>query len=153
MISPSNREIEFRAACSIADYLFLRRLRNEVRGQLTNDTAKLGYLRQLRFYISRPAGLEIHVAWLRGRRAGYLLLRRADGTCYVTEAVATRFRRQGIGLAMVRFAIERATELTAEIRASNTASIKLHRAAGFCALVTDGPVVTYRYRRPGAATT
>jgi len=152
MINPSNGKIEFRVATSIADYLFLRRLRNAVRQQLTNDTAKLGYLRQFRFYISRPAGLEIHIAWLRGRRAGYLLLRRAEGTCYVTEAVAKRFRRQGIGLAMVRFAIGRAAELTAEIRASNTVSIELHRAAGFYPLALDGAIVTYRYRRSGATT-
>src|SRR6266511_226159 len=87
-------ELSIEEARSLGDYLFLRALRNDVRGLMTNQTAHTSYLQQLKFYVAR-----------RGVRGdGYLLiLQTADGAA-VSEAIDEKFRQQGIGRKLLAFA-------------------------------------------------
>jgi hypothetical protein len=45
-------ELSIVEASSFRDYLFLRTLRNQIRNLMTNNTEPIGYLAQLRFYVS-----------------------------------------------------------------------------------------------------
>ena len=124
-------EITIRRARSIADYLFLRTLRNQVRQSMTNDTGLVTLLQQARFFLNKPAALDVYVAWLGSRRAGYLLLRRVETTTLITEAVEPACRRMGVAAIIVRHAQKHHANLTAEIRSGNAASLALHVSAGF----------------------
>lgn len=143
----SSASCVIRKASSIADYAFLRVLRNEVRLRMTNNRGRIGVLQQLRFYLSPPPNLELYVAFVRGRRAGYLLLNRKPDTCMITEAVSDAFRRQGIGSQLIAFAKTRCDDLTADILVTNIPSIRLHEASGFVYQETVGEIATYRYKR------
>src|SRR5262245_29736347 len=44
-------------ARTIWDYLYIRKLRNRVRLHMTNHTAKVSLLGQLRFYLNKPANV------------------------------------------------------------------------------------------------
>lgn len=123
--------IEIRPARSLADFLFLRALRNRVRLKMTNHTSAIGYLQQLRFFLHRPENILVFIANANGKRAGYLLLRRHAERTFITEAVEGKYRGRGIATAMVRHAQILCTDLTAEILAENAASIRLHQATGF----------------------
>jgi len=147
MTSSDGYKFDIRAAASISDFLFLRRLRNQVREQMTNSTAPLGLWRQFRFYLNQPPNVKVYVAWVGARRAGYLLLRQESTSCFITEAVDERFRNAGVATGLVRFAQECCTDLTAEILLTNSASIKLHQAVGFQFCCDDGRVARYRYQR------
>lgn len=114
---------------------------------MTNSTAPVGYLQQFRFYLSKPPNVTVYLAWMRARRAGYLLLRDESTSCFITEAVDERFRRAGVATALIRFAQACRADLTAEILLANSASIKLHQAAGFQLCGGDGRVAVYRFRR------
>jgi GNAT superfamily N-acetyltransferase len=133
------------AARTLWDFLYVRALRNRVRMQMTNDTGKVGFLRQLRFYRNKPANVQLYVARIGGARAGYLLLREAGVETFITEAVDERYRRNGVGRGMVEFAKSRARSITAEILVGNVASRRLHEAAGFTLQGDDGRVATYRF--------
>jgi hypothetical protein len=143
--SSHSRNIDVRAARTLRDFLFLRRLRNRVRHEMTNSTDPIGYLRQLRFYLGRPPNVSIYIARMDAEPAGYLLLRQEARTCFITEAVDAPFRRRGVAANMIRFAQDCRTHLTAEILVGNAASIKLHQAAGFAFAGDDGRIATYLY--------
>jgi len=145
MASSDSNNFHVRAATSVSDYLFLRRLRNQVRHQMTNSTARVGYLRQFRFYLSKPPNLRVYIAWMSSTRAGYLLLRQESTSCFITEAVDERFRRRGVAKRLIHFAQECCADLTAEILLTNAASIKLHRSAGFRLCRDDGRIAVYRF--------
>ena len=114
---------------------------------MTNNTAPLGYLQQLRFYVNKPPNTKLYIAWVGAKRAGYLLLREESTGCFITEAVDERFREAGVATRLVRYAQERCANLTAEILLTNTASIKLHQSAGFEYAGDDGRVAVYRFER------
>lgn len=114
---------------------------------MTNHTAPIGYVQQLLFYLRKPSNVDVYIAYLGSRRAGYLLLRRESGTTLVTEAVDESFRGMGVATRMVQYAKQLCADLTAEIRADNTASIRLHRSAGFTLAETQGDVQTLRFVR------
>ena len=143
MKSPRGFEPDIRVAASITDYLYLRQLRNRVRDQMTNSTAKVGYLKQLRFYLGKPGNFSVYIAWIGDHRAGYLLLRHEATSCFITTVVDERFRRKGIAAQMIRFAQNCASNLTAEILLTNTASLKLHETMGFRYFGNNGRVATY----------
>lgn len=132
-------------AQSIWDYLYVRGLRNRVRQHMTNDTSKVGYLKQVLFYLNRPPNVQLFVARIEGRRAGYLLLRSKGGETFITEAVDDRYRRSGVGRGLVEFAKAQAPLLTAEILLDNLPSRRLHEAAGFSFQADDGRVARYRF--------
>lgn len=140
---------EVAPAQSIWDYLYVRGLRNRVREHMTNDTSKVGYLRQVLFYLNRPPNVQLFVARIGGRRAGYLLLRSKGDETFITEAVDERYRRNGVGRGLVEFAKALAPMLTAEILSGNVASRCLHEAAGFAFHADDGRVATYRFAPDG----
>jgi RimJ/RimL family protein N-acetyltransferase len=120
-----------RPALSALDFEYVRRLRNANRVHLTGDAGRIGVFRQLRFWLRRPAGIDLYVAECDGRRCGYLLLRRAAATTYITEVVDARCRGRGVGSEMIRFAAARHPHLSAEIFSANEASRRLHARAGF----------------------
>ena len=140
-------EITIRRARSIADYLFLRTLRNQVRQSMTNDTGLVTLLQQAHFFLAKPAAIDIYIAFAGSNRAGYLLLRRCGGTTFITEAVEARFRRNRIAARMVRFAQDLCTDITAEIRSDNAASITLHLDADFVRSNTAGEIQIFRFMR------
>jgi hypothetical protein len=89
-------ELSIVEASSFRDYLFLRTLRNQIRNLMTNNTEPIGYLAQLRFYISikyrRRAGqpVRIFIARHGTQRAGYLLIRESDdGAAVERRSAAT----------------------------------------------------------------
>lgn len=139
--------VEIRPARSLADFLFLRKLRNAVRANMTNDTGSIGYLQQLRFFLNTPRNIRIFIARVGGRRAGYLLLRdSADGTL-ITEAVDAAFRGRGVATALVRYAQTQCPLINAEILAGNNASIRLHESTGFQRSSERDGIVCYRHER------
>jgi hypothetical protein len=145
MTLSNHEEIDIRRAHTAADYLFLRTLRNRVRQNMTNDTASISYIQQLRFYFRKPANINVYIAYLGSRRAGYLLLRNEGATTLVTEAVDESCRRFGVATRMLQYAQHLCVDLTAEILAGNIASIKLHQAAGFKLIGARGEVQTFRF--------
>lgn len=114
---------------------------------MTNSTAPISYLQQLRFYLHKPTNVDIYIACLAGKRIGYLLLRHEGLTALITEAVDERYRRLGVAKQLVQYAQGIHANLTAEILSSNLASIKLHEAAGFTYAGDRGDVRTYRFVR------
>jgi ribosomal protein S18 acetylase RimI-like enzyme len=144
-------ELSIAEACSLADYLFLRALRNEVRGLMTNHTGHIGYWQQLKFYIATryrgAAPITVFIARRRGRRAGYLLVRQTAGGAAVTEAVDAKFRQRGIGRKLLAFAQARYPNVVAEIREDNAGSIRLHESMGFVRESSAGGILTYRFRK------
>lgn len=114
---------------------------------MTNDTGLVTRLQQMRFFLAKPDGIEIYIARSGTERAGYLLLRHDKTTTLITEAVEPFSRRLGIAAAMVRYAQERHSDLTAEIRSGNLPSIALHRQAGFSFVTANGEIQTYRFCR------
>jgi len=146
-------ELSITEASSLADYLFLRALRNDARSLLTNDTSHIGLLRQLRFYMARRgvrgdgAATKIFIARVRSQRAGYLLIRPAADGARITEVIGTKFRNSGLGRRLVQFACDRYPELVAEIRIDNTASVALHESMGFTRERSANGLLIYRYHR------
>ena len=114
---------------------------------MTNDTASINYIQQLRFYFRKPANVDVYLACVGSRRVGYLLLRREGPTMLITEAVDEPFRGAGIATRMVQYAQRLYADLTAEILAGNVASINLHKGAGFILESAHGKVQTFRYTR------
>src|SRR5262245_41973454 len=103
-------ELSIEEARSLADYLFLRALRNRVRELMTNHTEPIGYWQQLSFsraMRARSLPITIFIARRRGRRAGYLLIRQTADGAAVTEAIGEQFRQQGIGRKLLTFAQQR----------------------------------------------
>lgn len=117
---------------------------------MTNHTAPIGYVQQLLFYARKPSTVDVYIAYLGSRRAGYLLLRHESGTTLVTEAVDEPFRGMGVATRMVQYAKRLCPNLTAEIRTDNAASIRLHRSAGFTLVAAQGEVQTFRFVRQAA---
>ena len=150
MTASEHEEVGIRRAQSLADYLFLRTLRNRVRQYMTNNTASIGFMQQIRFYLRTPANVEIYIARRGGKRVGYLLLQHIGTTTLITEAVDASHRGSGIGTRMVRYAQQHHPDLTAEIRIGNTASVRLHEASGFTLAGTRDDVQCYRYSRSDA---
>lgn len=114
---------------------------------MTNHTAPIGYVQQLLFYVRKPSNIDVYIAYLGSRRAGYLLLRHENGTTLITEAVDEPFRGMGVATRMVQYAKHLCADLTAEIRADNAASVQLHRSAGFALEAAQGDVQTFRFVR------
>ena len=144
-------------AVSLPDFLYCRQLRNRVRFNMTGDTEPISLPRQLKFWWRRPPNLALYIARVDGRRAGYLLLRDQGDTALITEAVDDAFRRRGVGAAMIRFAQARHADITADILATNAASLGLHRACGFLPVdapgaASPGAILTLRWVRPSRST-
>ena len=140
-------EIDIRPARALADYWFLRSLRNRVRRHMTNNTTSIDCVQQLRFYMRKPRNIDIYIARLDAKRVGYLLLRHEGSTTLITEAVDESYRRIGIARRLVQHAQQMHADLTAEILVSNVASIRLHEAAGFTFASSHGDVQTFRFAR------
>jgi ribosomal protein S18 acetylase RimI-like enzyme len=154
MASDLERDFSIEEASSLADFLFLRILRNDVRHLMTNDTSYIGHLRQLKFYLTAKRSFKqtqsprIYIARLKSRPVGYLLMRSTETAVQITEAVDCRFRRRGIGKRLVQFAQRNHHNLVAGIRKDNHGSIALHESMGFAREGENGDVLLYRYRRP-----
>lgn len=134
-------------AAGLADFMYVRHLRNAVRLNMTGHTGRIGVLRQLLFFLRPPAGMQLYIAWVGGRRAGYLLLRPEGETTLITEAVDEHFRRRGVASAMIRYAQQQKADITAHVRTSNAASCALHLGAGFVQTGADQSMLIYRFRR------
>ncbi len=132
-------------ASSLADFLFLRKLRNDVSQNMTNMTKSLSIWDQVKFYLNRPPNIEIYIASVRGRRSAYLLLCDKGNSCFITEAVAENYRKKGLALALISFAKTLRPVLTADILAANSASRKLHEKAGFMEISQHNDVIRYQY--------
>src|SRR5262249_22375511 len=119
------QEVSISEAHSLRDYLFVRRLRNKVRMFMTNHTDEIGYVKQLRFFVTMRFGngtpVKIFIARSNSRPAAYLLVRAAPDGARITEAVAEEFRRLGIARKLIEFAQQRWPDLVAEIREDNEA--------------------------------
>jgi len=136
--------VEFKPCTSVIDYFFVRALRNKNYHFMTNNANRISIVEQLKFMLTKPPQIELYVARVGSRRVAYLLLNRnAPNTAYITEAVDERWRRCGIGEAIIDFAKSKVDNIIAQIKASNVASIKLHQHCGFRLLQDGQEVVTY----------
>jgi len=122
---------------------------------MTNHTDEIGYVKQLRFFVTMRFGtatpIRIFIARSNSRPAAYLLIRAATDGARITEAVAEEFRRLGIARKLIEFAQQRWPDLVAEIREDNQASIALHEASGFKREFSQNGIAIYRFRRPPSA--
>jgi RimJ/RimL family protein N-acetyltransferase len=117
---------------SLADYLWIRKLRNENRHLMTGDARRISLWRQIRFWMDQKPGIQLYIVRHEGRRAGYLLLREREAGCaYITECIAKEAQGEGIGRELVRFAQQRRSNLIADVLPSNQPSIRLHTRNGF----------------------
>jgi len=114
---------------------------------MTNNTARISYMQQLLFYMRKPPNVDIYIAFVGSKRAGYLLLRRESSTTMITEAVKESYRGIGVATQMVRHAQDICPDLTAEILIDNTGSIRLHQLAGFKLVSVERDVQTFRFVR------
>jgi hypothetical protein len=134
-------------AKSPADFLFLRKLRNDVRQNMTNMAESLSILDQVKFYLNPPPNIQIYIAKIKGQRSAYLLLCDKQDTCFITEAVAENFRKKGLALAMVQFAKTLRPILVADVLDTNLASIKLHEKADFIKVSQHHNIIRYQYKK------
>jgi RimJ/RimL family protein N-acetyltransferase len=123
--------ISIRRASGLLDYLFIRRIRNQNAHMLTGYQGKITIFRQLLFWWNKPKNIRLYVLRVSGKRTGYMLLRKAAGTNYITEVVSSKARHHGYASSMISYAKKRNTHLTAEIFSTNHASIALHEKSGF----------------------
>lgn len=145
MILSLNKEIVIRPAISICDYMFIRRLRNKVRMNMTGFTGEISCLRQIGFWIFKPDDFQLYVASIKSKRVAYLLLKMSDGNCLITEAVDESYRNMGIGSSLIDFAKTKSNTLRAEILKTNTCSLELHKKNGFKYILTYGRMEIYEY--------
>jgi ribosomal protein S18 acetylase RimI-like enzyme len=145
------RDLSIEEASSFSDYLFLRTLRNQVRDLMTNDTAHISYFKQLRLFVvikckfKKLQQVKIFIAHYKSRPAGYLMISQTQDGVRVTEAIDEKFRRIGIGKKLIEFAQCNYTNLVAEIREDNAASVALHESMGFRRENAKDGIVAYRF--------
>lgn len=144
-------EVSIREANSFLDFLFIRKLRNQVRHLMTGDQRRLSLRQQYQFYRGGKWKGQLFVAEHGRERVGYLYLRRHGETHLITEAVAERYRGRGLGRTLVAFAIETVDDITAEIYADNEPSIRLHERLGFVKVAETARLSTYRFQRREAS--
>lgn len=132
MSSAHQSSVELQPCSSLGDYFFIRGLRNRNAHFMTNNANRISICQQLKFMRNKPNTTHLYIAKIDNKRVGYLLLDMATpDTTFITEAVDERWRRHGVGSAMINFAKTKAPHITAHIRATNTASVNLHQRCGF----------------------
>jgi hypothetical protein len=142
---PEDYSFKILRASSPTDFLFLRKLRNGVSQNMTNMTNPLSIWDQVKFYLNRPPNIEIYIASVGGQRSAYLLLCDKGNSCFITEAVAEKYRNKGLALALISFAKTLRPVLVADILATNHASKKLHEKAGFFEISQHNNIIRYQY--------
>jgi L-amino acid N-acyltransferase YncA len=120
-------------ASNLADFLFLRKLRNRNRHHMTRLNRKIGIIEQLVFWLKKPKNIEIYIIYSCHVRAGYLLINRdrLKTLNFITEVVDEKFRNKGLGESLIKYAKTKHSKLIADIYESNLASIKIHKKMGF----------------------
>lgn len=133
---------------SLADYMWIRRLRNANSRTMTGYQGGVGLFRQILFWLLPPAGLSVFLAYSQGQRAGYLVLRQHTAeSAYITEVVAPEFRGQGVASGLIDLAKSRYPLLIADIFESNIPSIRLHTHNGFYKIGQRDSVIRYAWRK------
>jgi RimJ/RimL family protein N-acetyltransferase len=135
------KNINFKPVNNLPEVLIVRNIRNECRNYLTNYTKYISLIGQIWWYFTyyrqaSHAGIyRIFLARDKGKAIGFGALRLSAGKLLVTECIASEYRGQGYGFAILKKLMEVAQReklpLIAEIRSSNTASIALHTKCGF----------------------
>ena len=86
---------------------------------------------RLRYLVSKD---RVWIACVKGVAAGFcVVIPRAKTASVHAIIVAPEFRRKGVGLALLQAALEGNSDARCEIRASNVASERLFKKAGFAA--------------------
>lgn len=147
MINLDKVEIELYLAYGIFDYLYIRKLRNDVRLMMTGSSQKITLFQQLLFFLNKPKSISLYIAMMDKKRIGYLLLRNTGNHTYITEAIEKPYRGIGIGTKLIQFAKIKHKTLVAEIFVDNKASIDLHKKNGFELFKENGVTTTYIYHR------
>jgi len=118
-------------ATNLAEFLFLRKLRNKNRHHMTGLNRKIGIIEQLIFWLKKPNNIEIYIIYSCNVKAGYLLINRVKALNFITEVVDEKFRNKGLGESLIKHAKAKYSKLIADIYESNLASIKIHKKMGF----------------------
>ena len=132
----------FKPVSSLSDVLNVRRIRNECRSYLTNNTSYISVPRQIYWYFTyyrKAANTEIYRIFIarnnKRQPVGYGALNLLDEKLFVTECVAEKYRGRGWGhlilKKLINIAKHEGLPLIAEIRATNKISIALHKKCGF----------------------
>jgi len=132
----------FHLVLSLPDVMRVRSIRNSCRQNLTNHTAYISRLQQLRWYFRtynprRKSG-DFRLYLLndvKNRPLAYGALVLDGDNLLVTECVASEHRNKGIGTTvldrLLQIGKNENRPLIADILATNAASIALHEKAGF----------------------
>jgi RimJ/RimL family protein N-acetyltransferase len=132
----------FNPVNTLSDAFIVRRIRNECRTFLTNNTDYIGIPRQIYWYFTyyQHASYErVYRIYItrdsKNKPVGYGALHLTSGKLFVTECVAKKYRGQGWGHTILKKLINigerEKLPLIAEIRQTNKISISLHKKSGF----------------------
>lgn len=118
----------------------LRRLRNQCRVFMTNDTRRVGKARQRRFYRAQIAPGTVRAFLARGedgQPVAYGLLRAAEGFWWLSCGVAAHARGRGAGTALVRLVtaagLNTGRPVRLEVWADNDRAVHVYEKAGYVA--------------------
>ncbi|OGM26423.1 hypothetical protein A3D01_05650 [Candidatus Woesebacteria bacterium RIFCSPHIGHO2_02_FULL_39_13] len=136
------KNITFNQVKTLSDALHIRRIRNECRTFLTNNTNYISLLQQVWWFLTyyRSASKNgIYRMFIarnnENRPVGYGAFHRVGKELLVTECVSKRYRHQSYGQAileeLIKIAKREGCRLKAEIRDSNKISIALHEKFKF----------------------
>jgi len=135
-------------ATNLADFLFLRKLRNKNRHHMTGSNRKIGLIEQLIFWLKKPNNIEIYIIYSCNVKAGYLLINRVKALNFITEVVDEKFRNKGLGESLIKHAKAKYSKLIADIYESNLASIKIHKKMGFLFIGRSGKnIMRFKYEQ------
>jgi RimJ/RimL family protein N-acetyltransferase len=120
----------------------VRSLRNACRLDLTNSRNHIGVFRQLQWYFQnyqsdkKTASYRLYLLYdEQNSPVGYGALALREEELFLTECVAPAYRGRGYGFVILQRLIEIASAerrcLMADIWATNTPSLALHKKAGF----------------------
>ena len=139
---------EIRPAKGIMEYLAIRKIRNDNRFFMTAVHNRISLFHQLMFCWFMPKDFSLYVCTEYGKVVGYMLLRKEQNTCLITEAVDRRYRGKGIASDMIQFAQLLCKRLAADILNTNIASINLHEKMGFKLKIYTSYKKTYVWESP-----
>ena len=141
-----NNLILVKKAESLADYFFIRQLRNKNCTFLTGSPSHIGIMQQVYFFVSTPMNISLYIAFYEGKRAGYLLLRSEGDLSLITEVVDSKYRGMGVATSLINFSKNRRNALRAHIQKDNLASLALHKKNNFIFTKFEKEYLVFDYK-------
>lgn len=122
-------------ATSVFDFLRIRKVRNECRTFLTNDTSYISVIRQVKFWMNMANNKDIDVYYFEVDKEvlGYGLIKTDGKKKWITGGIKTAYRGLGLGRdlfqRLIYFSLP--SEVWLEVMDWNTNALSLYRSLGF----------------------